>query len=237
LLQHSINRFIILMQWGRVGSNLLMSMISQLGPAKLANERLNTLKGESEQIAWYHDFYEFANSEPSCSLISAKENILAITNPVPFTQMLLDHDVKVIRMRRDNLVKAAVSQIRGEQYAAVTKAQTGVARWGVRKGQSALGRTMIDPDLLLKRIEMMERAHTALERVLPPMNALDIEYEEINRDVAGVVRRVKSWLNIQGDRALKVPFEKATPDDLADAILNFDEVRQRLSESRYGDQL
>ena len=130
MLQHSINRFIILMQWGRVGSNLLMSMISQLGPAKLANERLNTLKGESEQIAWYHDFYEFANSEPSSPLIGAKENILAITNPVPFTQMLLDHDVKVIRMRRDNLVKAAVSPDSRGTICGGYQSSNGLARLG-----------------------------------------------------------------------------------------------------------
>jgi hypothetical protein len=71
-------RFLIVMQWGRVGSNLLLDILAQSGNASIANERLNTIAERDQQLAWYNDHYQIDVPRPSHSLIGAKENILAL---------------------------------------------------------------------------------------------------------------------------------------------------------------
>lgn len=157
----SVCRFAIFIPWGRVGSNLIMEIIHQAGRAKLENEKFNTLRDEDGQMKWYSDFYEFGNHAPSKSIIGTKENILAVANPGRMARTMLDDGIKIVRMRRDNHVKAAVSQMRAQQYASLT------GRWGVLKGEEGLGPTHIDPDDLLKRISSIEKAYDKLIGLFP----------------------------------------------------------------------
>lgn len=229
-------RFIVLMTWGRVGSNLVMNIIAQHGPSKLANETFNSIKSVEEQLSWYRDFYELASGRPTKPLIGSKQNVLALSDPEVMRQRFLDDGIRVIRMRRDNLVKATISQIRAEQYAAKTKEETGKALWAVHKGQTGLGPSTIDVNLMLRRIEIMKRAQDALSS-FSSMGALDLEYEEINGSLDGVIERVRGFLKLDAKRPVKVNFEKATSDNLAEAVVNFDEVKRSLAGTQYAEQI
>jgi LPS sulfotransferase NodH len=229
-------RFMVLMTWGRVGSNLVMNIIAQHGPSKLANESFNSIKGTEEQLAWYRDFYEFASERPTKPLIGSKQNVLALSDPEGMKRRFMEDGIRVIRMRRDNLVKATISQIRAEQYAAKTREETGTALWAVHKGRTGLGPSTIDVKLMLQRIEIMKRAQDALS-VFSGMSALDLEYEEINGALPDVIERVRGFLNLDAKRPVKVNFEKATSDDLSEAVVNFDEVKRSLAGTRYAEQI
>jgi len=229
-------RFMLLMPWGRVGSNLLFAILRQSAPMKLANESLNSLRTADEQEAWFRDFYETDGEAPAHAFIGSKQNMLAVRDDARMVGSIRDARLRVVRLRRRNLVKAAVSQIRAEQYAQKMERETGERPWAIKTGRPTLGPSTIDPDLLMKRIGIMEGCDRRLTDAFAPAETLDIEYEDIDASLDAVVRRLRDYLDVP-QVPFKVPFDKATPDRLDEAIVNYDEVRVRLAGTDYADQL
>jgi hypothetical protein len=229
-------RFILLMPWGRVGSNLLFSVLQKSRCLKLNNEALNQLRSAEEQTAWFKDFYEIGCEQGPYSHIGSKQNLMAIRNFDAFSRLLRENAVRIVRLRRDNHVKTAVSQMRAELYAEKTGRETGIRRWAVRRGNEGLGPTRLDPDVLLERIGVMENLHARLMTAFPDEPLLDIEYEEINTSLEPVVDRLRQFLGLPG-QPFTVPFVKATPDSLFEAIANFPEIRNRLAGTPWMAQL
>lgn len=228
-----MTRFMILMQWGRVGSNLIMNIIHQSRVGLLSNEVFNRIRDKEEQLAWYQDFYQFAAPEPTHRLIGTKENVLAVADRTAFAERLRADGIKVIRMRRDNLLKAAVSQMRAQAYAALMQERVGKARWAVLKGEEPLGPTAIDVEVLRQRLETMARAREALMGMFEPDEVLDIEYESIVQDLPGVVTTLRRHLDLQQKPDFRVIYEKATPDDLGAAVSNYSEVVEALRDTPF----
>jgi len=226
----------LLMPWGRVGSNLLISILRQSAAMKLANENLNGLRTAEEQAAWFREFYEEDAAQPSRAFIGSKQAMMAVRDATAMTAMLRRAGVRVVRLRRDNLVKAAVSQMRAEAHAEKLRRETGEGPWAIKKGMAPPEPSALDIDLLLKRIGIMEQKHHALMAAFAPEEVLDIEYEEINTALDDVVRRVRDYLDVP-QKPYEVPFIKATPDKLKDAIVNYADVRTRLAETVYAGQI
>ena len=229
-------RFMLLMPWGRVGSNLLFAILRQSAKMKLANESLNAIRTAEEQAAWFDAFYETDSAQPSQVFIGSKQNMLAIRDDAGLAARLRAAKVRVVRLRRADLVRAAVSQIRAELYAEKTGAETGERLWAVRKGMTPLSASTIDPELLLKRIAIMEAADARLMRAFDPAEVLDVEYEDVNASLDGVVQRVRDYLGVP-QAPYNVPYVKATPDRLEDAIANHDEVLAKLRGTPYARAL
>jgi len=229
-------RFMLLMPWGRVGSNLLFAILRQSAPMKLANESLNALRTADEQEAWFRDFYETDGAAPAHAFIGSKQNMLAVRDDARMVRAIRDAAVRVVRLRRRNLVKAAVSQIRAEQYAQKMERETGERPWAIKTGRPTLGPSAIDPDLLMKRIAIIQGCDRRLTDAFAPAETLDIEYEDVNASLDTVVARLRDYLEVP-QAPFKVPFDKATPDRLEGAIVNFDAVRARLAGTAYADQL
>ena len=229
-------RFMLLMPWGRVGSNLLFAILRQSAPMKLANESLNSIRAADAQAAWFREFYETDVDAPSQAFIGSKQNMLAIRDDTAMAGLIRGAGLRVVRLRRANLVKAAVSQIRAEQYADKTGAETGQRLWAVKKGHAPLGRAAIDPELLATRIGIMEAADRRLMQAFAAAEVLDIDYEDVRASLDAVVARVRDHLGVP-QAPFNVPYDKATPDSLQDAIENYDAVRARLDGTPYAGQL
>jgi Stf0 sulphotransferase len=229
-------RFMLLMPWGRVGSNLLFAILRQSAPMKLANESLNSLRTADAQAVWFREFYESDAVAPGHAFIGSKQNMLAVRDDAAMTGLIRDAGLRVVRLRRANLVKAAVSQIRAEQYAERTAAETGERLWAVKKGKAPLGRAAVDPELLVKRIAIMEDCDRRLMRAFDAADVLDIDYEDVNTALDATVARVRDHLGVP-QAPYKVPFDKATPDRLDEAIENYDAVVARLADTVYAGQL
>jgi hypothetical protein len=229
-------RFMLLMPWGRVGSNLLFAILRQSAAMKLANESLNAIRDAEAQAAWFREFYETEEAAPSQLFIGSKQNMLAVRDDAAMVGLIRDAGLRVVRLRRANLVKAAVSQIRAEQYAERTGVETGTRLWAVKKGDAPLGRAPIDPELLVKRIGIMGACDRRLMQALGAAEVLDIDYEDVNFALGDTVTRVRDYLGVP-QAPYRVPYDKATPDDLSDAITNFDEIVARLDGTPYAGQL
>jgi hypothetical protein len=229
-------RFIFLMPWGRVGSNLLVAILKRSARVKMSNESLNRLRTPAEQTSWFGEFYEIDSSNPSRTHIGSKQNVLAIRDFPEFCGLLKKHQVRIVRLRRDNVVKTAVSQMRAEYHAEKMQRETGAARWALTPDDEILGRIRLDPDTLQKRIVLIDSLQQKLMAAFSGETVLDIEYEEINTEIHKSIRRVRRYLDLP-HVPFEVPFRKATPDALSEAIENFVELRGCLSGTPWASQI
>lgn len=224
-------RFLIIMPWGRVGSNLVMRAMHQKSnqafgyrSCKFNNETLNKISGSARQLRHLYDFFD----DEGMRVIGSKQSIRAMESPGELLAHLAERGIVFVRMFRENVVKAAISQIRAEKYARHTQRTEGQSRWAVPKGGQPLGATEIDLDLLNQRIEMMASAHQLFQEVsggLP--RSIDIEYEALNADPRGTIASVFLQLGFD-NRPIDLAYSKATPDNLRTAISNFDTIAEAL---------
>lgn len=224
-------KFMMLMPWGRVGSNLLFNNISQASRLKrrrFANENFNLLKDGERQLEWVSQFY---GDDGGVDLIGSKQNMVSVRQPDGLARALAVLEVKLIRMRRRNIVKVAVSQLRAELYAERTRVQTGVAVWGVKADRTPLGPAELDPKKFLRVAGRALEADEKLVRFEPEVPTLNIEYEDIREDPGAVTARVCEWLGLDADQPIEPTYIKATPDDLALAVPNLSDLRAVLRAS------
>jgi hypothetical protein len=230
-------RFMLLMPWGRVGSNLLAAILRQLAPMKLESERFNQLKTDSEQKAWFEEFYELGAQQASAPYIGSKQNVLAVRDFEAMWRRLTEHSIRVVRLRRDNVVKTAISQMRAERYAEKMARETGKRIWAVKAGADRLAPTDIDPDVLARRIAVIEKLQQRLMTTFASNKVLDLEYESINTGLERTIFELCSFLDIPAGAPYRVPHIKATPNDLRAAIANFEAIEARLAGTPYAAQL
>lgn len=225
----NIPRVMVVMPWGRVGSNLLMSYLNAMKAPKTANESFNKLRERDEQLAWLKKFYCSPVANPNCEIISSKQSMLAIADVNAIEQFVLDYDVKIVRMFRRDPVRTVISQIRAKQYADKTKAETGSAQWAVKKGAEPLGASEIDIKALAHRLQVIEDQNVRLEAAFLASNPFDVVYEDFRTQIR------KTWNELSRYLGLRIvpfrpPFRKATPDDLESVITNFDEVKSLITD-------
>src|SRR5579871_3535710 len=215
-MKNDVVKFCIVMPWGRVGSNLVVDILRQLTRCPISNEPLNLIRDNDKQKEWYSKEYILKASH-DYRYIGTKLSLVSIVDKAWFSARFTWDGVRVVRMRRDNIVKAALSQIRGELFAEKTRREEGRARWGLHPGESGLGQVDISFDLLLKRIQIMERAHQELLTAFDGCKLCDIEYTELANNIDDVVRKACNFLEVAYG-PYKIRYIKATPNNLKDAI-------------------
>ena len=216
-------RYLVAMPWGRVGSNLLVSILEQLGPSRGANETFNEIRDAQGQLDWLAEFYDARPGEAVGHAIFCKQSLYSMVDPEAVEIFCRDRGIRVIRMTRDDHLKAAVSQMRAQQYAELTRREEGRARWGVRRDARPLGPTRLDAEKLIEVISIMRRSQGELLASFERCDVADVEYEQLNGDLGAAVRRIADFLDMTL-RPYEVPFRKATANDLSTVVLNHDEI-------------
>ncbi len=223
--------FLIMTPWGRVGSNLLFNSIGQvIGSVerKFVNENFNRLREGDQQLAWTRAFYTAPDNPP---LVGCKQNILSVGDPEALGDLVAELGVPLIRLRRANILKVAVSQLRAEIYAEQSRERTGVAAWGVRSDTEPLGPVALDATRFLHVASHARRADDLLARFSPATRTLDLEYRQLQGADNQAAEQVCGWLGLSVTQKARPFFAKATPDDLAAAVPNLASLREALAAS------
>lgn len=218
---------IVLMPWGRVGSNLLMGYLRKCEKGKFANETFNGIKDGGAQLAWLNEFYA-----EDISLTCCKQNVLSINDNPAVSAFLAENDVKVVRMFRRNLFKATLSQIRAEQYAEKTKEETGSPMWAVPKEAQPLDSTYVDPEIFVRRYKVFEDQTEVLKSVYASNVHHDVNYEDLNANMKPTLAGIAEFLDTSAVEFVP-PFRKATPDDPLSVIKNAEELKTHLKVNGY----
>jgi len=210
------SRFAILFP-GRTGSSFLVSCLASHPEVAVEGERLVRQPAEWQR-RWVADLYDTPRRNP-VRCVGFKTKPKDVWDLVEFGAMLRERRVRIIEMRRRNIVKLAVSHLNAKRI----HAETG--RWNLASDDSALAPLVAAPAALEEAVAICADAQEQVTRFVGTLGlpTLMLDYEDLLEDRASWLGRVCGFLEIE-PRALSGTIEKATSDDLRSALANFDEL-------------
>lgn len=149
-----------------------------------------------------------------------------------FHARLASPSVRLVYLKRKNLVKAAVSEINAQRL----WRKTGL--WNAEEPSQVQGGVKVNPDRLVRALERrgaLERAHRAFFEICGNPR-LELQYEDLLADRDTFLSRLLAFLELE-DLPMAGGFYKNTPDCLREAILNYREVSRVLKGRGYGEYL
>lgn len=147
-----------------------------------------------------------------------------------FRALLSEWDARLVHLRRRNVVKLAVSHLRGRVLS-----ERIPGAWNIREGQEAPEPFAISPRDLREAIELMEEHARGVDAFCRTWTGPieRVGYEDLLTDGLGVLNRVLGFLGVEGVRAFSTRTRKLTSDDLRESIANFDELARAFAGSPY----
>lgn len=220
------SRFAILFP-GRTGSSHLVSCLSS-HPAVLAEGEALVRRTPEEQRDWIAGLYDTPRAAP-VTCVGFKTKPKDAWDLEAFGQMLRARQVRIISMRRQNLVKLAVSALNAKRM----HAETG--RWNQRAGAPRLGPLRVEPAQLEAAIESAANAQATVASFVASLAlpTLELDYEGLLADERATLDRVSSFLEIER-RPMTSAVEKSTEDDLRQALAEFDALAAHFAAGPHG---
>jgi hypothetical protein len=153
--------------------------------------------------------------------VGRTENFYQV-EPALLLPILEEHQFHLIRLGRRDLVRNAISWLRG-----VRLANDHGNRWNVEKGHAGLGPSPIDPKLLVNTIAWLGTARSVHDAAFDAYGGpkLNILYEDLFGQDAGHFQNLLEFLGVP-PCPLEPFYVRATEQDLSNSISNYDEVAQ-----------
>lgn len=229
-LRRSVTPFVILFE-GRTGSSYLVTSLSKHPNVRAGWEELVQMKalGHESQAEWTRK----ALTAPMIGRFGAvgfKTKLRDIADPIQFSQLLRERNVRIIHMQRRNRVKVAISEINCN----VLHARTG--SYNVYKKDDRLPPIRIEVAEFRSTLAMREQLDSDLKRFVDDLHlpTLDIYYENILLDEPNTLKAIYEFIGVT-PRMTKGASYKNTSDDLRSALLNFEELKASVSGTPYED--
>lgn len=243
--------FVILFE-GRNGSSYLVSCLNShpsvcCYPDILANQRRRSQHTLITRVARGHSirglvpdaqirhYFHGHSPETDLGAASARGLKCKLTQPRDmwrFYTALRGEDFRLVYLRRRNTVKAVVSLLNAERL------QRRTGRLNAERPSQRLDSFIIDPEAfastLHRRIRLEAAHHTFYEAYDGPKRAL--YYEGLLSDHDGILNDLLEFIGVELVE-LRGRFHKSTPDNLREAIRNFDELRTLLSGTSFESML
>ena len=228
---------VILMPWGRVGSNLCADILLQSMRIKLENEPLTVIQTQnpgigreelaSLQMKWLRD-----NVQPreDAKKIVLKLSALSVSNPEEFIAFLRETSATLVMMDRRDVLATAVSGLRAHEFARKNLAETGTALWALKKGMTANVKPLIDAAVLRSFINNILEAKLVCETIAAavPVRAT-ILYEDLNDHLEAVIAHLVEIVGLE-PFTYEVRHLKFTPMPLRESVANPDVLEKVAAE-------
>lgn len=241
--------FVILMPWGRVGSNLITMTLAASKNIEIDNEpstRLNTLgrregwsseriaERQLEHLSTFHRIHR-----DKVSAAGLKLSHRSLIAPGDYMNRLIELGFFPIIMVRKNFLKCAVSQMRAlaRVEALRGRSQNWNSPWAVGRTEPKPGPIPIDPSEAIRLTGEFEKHHHALiatSRAAFGQGTMQIEYRELASDPGATIRKIYGALELTSPRRVRVPHRKATSDLLSEDIPNYTEFADAIHAAGLG---
>jgi len=226
---NNVTRFVVLFT-GRTGSTFLLGMMKPHPEIRFLEEILDDDHGKNE-ISDQVRKVEHAFTNPPSSMYRAlgfKTKFYDIKDTDSFCKRLQQHNAKIIHMRRRNVVKGGISNLRA---IALRKKQ---GQYNIQYKSEQLDSIKIDPKTLSQEIKGRADQERMIRDFISESNleSMDLFYEDLltNRS-----KTIKSFSNFVGITTyiFNPDTEKNTSDDLRQAVTNFDELKKHYQSTEY----
>jgi len=149
-----------------------------------------------------------------------------VVEPALFLELAAEFEMRLIRLRRRDIVKQAISWLRGVR---LSKERN---QWFLNTNQQPLGAGPVSVDDLEATLHWLKRSrddHAALFQTYPGPTFL-VDYEDMLNDWERTQQRVLDFLGVR-QWPLGSFYQKVTSDDLRQAVSNYDEIQAFLRRS------
>jgi LPS sulfotransferase NodH len=144
-------------------------------------------------------------------------------------KLVAHDDLKVIHLTRQNRLRTIISL----EIAFKTGQWTKARKSGAQKEK----RVTLDPRKLLKRLDEIEEGETVTRARFCDRQVLEVVYEELVKSPHEVFGSVSAYLGVDGIDPDKIRLKRQNPESLAQLIINYDEVRSALENTRFAAYL
>jgi len=177
--------------------------------------------------------YEYVWGDPNCSAIGCKIKYRQLEEQFPevFKAILADKSIKIVHLRRKNLLKRHVSN----RLAASQKTPT-VILGKQQQTDRAQQRISIDLDKCLADIEHIKRSEQAFINYFSDHPVFEVFYEDLTAPGSQDLFELQDFLGVNPIN-IQPKTVKLNSNDLADVIENYEQIRQKLSGTVYADYL
>ena len=218
-------RFVILFP-GRTGSSFLVSALASHPQVLVEGEQL-VRRDSTRQRDWLRSYLDLPRP-PAVHAVGFKTKLKDVADLEGFSHALRSRRVRVLALRRRNLVKLAVSTLNAKRIHDAT------GRWNLRGSDAALSPLAVQPDDLAHAIEGCAAAQREVDDYTARLGleTLVLEYEDLLADEAAWLDRVARFLGVE-PRPLRGTVEKATSDDLRIALADHAMHAARFADTPY----
>jgi LPS sulfotransferase NodH len=232
------NRFVIVAQ-GRSGSTLLVDLMNSHPDIFTFGEIM--AQNVIRNLRWPRKYAEGLCSLSRKGTVGFKAIIYQIgstqnKDPKKVLHDFHDHGWKIIYLKRSNILRHAISDIRSAKTGTFHKVE------GIKvsqEGRGARQKIRIEAEELIRTMKFREDSLALEKVVLEDLPHFTVHYET---DLMGAdnqrdaMNRLFEFLGLPPHDA-ETSFRKVTAKNIADDIENFDELREVLAESPYADYL
>ena len=191
---------------------------------KILNGMIDGAAIEQISSAWInpHYFHTLPTKRDVYQTVGFKTKLQDVWQVSQFDSFLHQHKFRLIYLKRRNLIKSALSMLNARRLVG----KYGDGNWNASHKEQVQGAFYVPPDALIAQLQKRIRLEAWHQRFfdLYAENKQQFFYEDLLEDEAKFMRRLLSFLDVD-DKTVQGLFFKNTPDQLEQAILNYDEIR------------
>ena len=216
--------FVIVFE-GRSGSTFLVEALDSHPDVVAKKEAFAAIRKDitagkydrREQALWLREFFA---SEPDVRALGFKVKYKDIVEPEETAKVLRDCGAKIIRLTRMNRIKLVVSLMNGRRL----HDETG--DWNRYDGKGQAPPLLAPLDEFDANLRKVDRRKEALVQYVAGLSleTLELYYEDILQNADDAFGRVCDFLGVKR-QSLRANTRKNTPDNLSDALANYEELR------------
>lgn len=242
------HRFVLLMPWGRVGSNLVAATLGRRSNVRIDNEPTTRIRtyGERDGISSQDqakrqrvELENFLARPPDLRAEGLKLSFRSLLDPQAYLSRLRTANVPLVLMTRQNHLKCAVSQLRARVRAEADDISW-QSPWAVQAQEPKPGPVSLDPDEVIRLTKLFKQLHTETLRSVHAIYQTDflaIEYAHLATDPYAEITRICDWIGLDRLDTVDLPHRKATSDDLSEDVTNYDDLARAAKEAGFGPML
>ena len=223
---------------GRSGSSYLRTLMNQ-DPRVLMMGEMLAKKNQEEQEKIIRRFFDGKidehNSEKNKLVIGFKTKLTDVLNENNFVQQINCNNTVIIINRRKNYLRQAISRARMLVLIDKTRKKYGESHHSPKYKNDVVDKIKVDVDWIYKFTKDFEARDKQLEKLSKKLdNKVEIIfYEDFAYDPVIAVNKLSEILELD----LKIEnfnaTYKNTPANLKEAIINYDELKARLENTKY----
>ena len=228
LFGHQVDQRFVIVGNARTGSNYLLDGLKTSPAIRMYHE---IFASHNREIGKDFDriLSTIYQSESRSTQVVGFKVFYNHLTPEEWNKLVAHEDLKVIHLTRQNRLRTIISLEIAFKTGQWTKAR--------KSGDPKEKRVTLDPLKLLKQLEEIEEGEAATRARFCDRQMLEFVYEELVQSPHQAFEAISTYLGVDGIDPGKIRLKRQNPERLAQLIVNYDEVKSALENTRFAEYL